>query len=426
MTDPAVLAAVAQALEKDPRNGPLWLHYAELLVGAARRAEAIAALQTATSLDDVRRDAVRRMIPLLREEGRLAEARIRAEDHLKHGEDAVVRAEWERLNSARAAAEMTAPTASSPAGAAAVHGDAPDDPEAWAAQFDWGDLRVRFEDVAGLEEVKRQIRLRIISPFRNRAVFEAFGRGGGGGILLYGPPGCGKTFVARATAGELGARFHAVSIHEVLDKYWGESEKLVHGLFERARRNKPSVLFFDEFDALGAVRGRGESQYFKTLVDSFLQQMDGANASNEDVLLMAATNVPWNVDSAFRRPGRFDRVLFVPPPDEPARLEILRRHVARLPGGAALDLADVARRCSSFSGADLKSLCERAAERALEESLSTGKVAPVTADDFARAATAARSTVEEWMATARNYARYSNEGGQFDELAEWLRKSRRW
>jgi SpoVK/Ycf46/Vps4 family AAA+-type ATPase len=295
-----------------------------------------------------------------------------------------------------------------------------------AATLDWGDFHISFEDVAGLEAVKNQIRLRIIAPFKNPEIYQAFRRSGGGGILMYGPPGCGKTFIARATAGECGAHFISIGIHEIIDKYWGESEKMMHALFEEARHRAPTVLFFDEFDALGSSRGRTESQFWKTLVDQLLQEMDGMSGRNDDVLVFAATNVPWNVDSAFRRPGRFDRILFVPPPDEPARVEILRRHSSKLPGGDTIDVEKLARQAALMTGADLKSLCERASERALDRSLTTGKIHPVTMSDFERELKQMQTSASEWLATARNYARYSNESGQYDELTEFLKRVKRW
>jgi SpoVK/Ycf46/Vps4 family AAA+-type ATPase len=444
MTAEAVIAALARALQSDPRNGPLWLHYAQLCEDARREDDALAALRTAVELGNVREQALRRLVPLLRRMGHLAEALIRAEAFLAEREDPAMRAELAQIEDARAGAASAEPDARAPdarAPDAPVESDAPaaprtpalrevapapQDPADWASQFDWGELRVTLADVAGLEEVKRQIRLRILAPMQNPQVYEAFGRAAGGGILLYGPPGCGKTYIARATAGELGARFVSVSLHEVVDKYWGESEKLIHGIFANARRNKPTVVFFDEFDALAGPRGRSESQFWRTLVDQLLQEMDGIGGRNQDVLLLAATNVPWNVDSAFRRPGRFDRVLFVTPPDEAARRALLERALAALPGGKKIDVTPLVRRTELFSGADLRALCERAAEAALERSLATGTVHEVSAKDFESAAAAAKSTVLEWLATAKNHARYANEGGQYDELAEYLKRIKKW
>ncbi len=445
MTDATVLNALAQALERDPRNGALWIHYAELLVAAGRAEDAASALRTAAELSATRKQALGKLVPLLREQGKLAEALIRAEAALELGHDPQLAREIELIQALRGApseappatqpsspprapAATPRPKAAPPSEELAPAEIAPEPlaDDEWASQFDWGDLRLTFADVAGLDDIKRQISLRIIAPFKQPGVFEAFGRKGGGGILLYGPPGCGKTYIARATAGELGARFVSVSIHDVVDKYWGESEKLIHALFEHARRSAPTVLFFDEFDALASTRGRESAQFFKTLVDQLLQEMDGVKARNRDVLLLAATNVPWNVDSAFRRPGRFDRVLLVTPPDKAARESMLAERLRALPGGEALDVRGAVEKTELYSGADLVALAERAGERALERSLASGKVHRVEPKDLERALAQSRASTLEWIATARNFARYANEGGQYDELVDYLKRIKKW
>ena len=279
MTDDSIFNALRMALDADPKNGTLWIHYASLLAGVERIDEAVAALRTAGELDEFRNRVSKALIPLLRKSGQLSEALIRAESLLSKEEDVEVRQELELIRAARGEEPDTRGAENEPQLAAVNVTGESSDPDEWASQFDWGDLRVTLDDVAGLEEVKRQLKLRIIAPFKQPEIYQAFGRDAGGGILLYGPPGCGKTYVARATAGDLKARFVSVSIHEIVDKYWGESEKLVHSLFEDARRNSPTVLFFDEFDALGSTRGRGESSFWKTLVDQLLQEMDGVDGA---------------------------------------------------------------------------------------------------------------------------------------------------
>ncbi len=183
---------------------------------------------------------------------------------------------------------------------------------------------LRFADVGGMESVKDEIRIKIIHPMNHPDLYRAYGKSIGGGILLYGPPGCGKTYLARATAGEISASFISVGINDVLEMWIGNSERNLHALFEQARANAPCVLFFDEVDALAASRTDLKASGGRQLINQFLSELDGVGSQNEGVLILAATNAPWHLDPAFRRPGRFDRILFVPPPDAPARAAILR------------------------------------------------------------------------------------------------------
>ena len=239
---------------------------------------------------------------------------------------------------------------------------------------------------------------------------------------MYGPPGCGKTLLARATAGECGARFHNIAITDVLDMYIGESERKLHELFELARRTAPAVMFFDEIEALGGKRSGSREATSAKLVSQFLSELDGFAQNNGGVLILGATNVPWAVDSAFRRPGRFDRVLFVPPPDEAARREILSLELRDRPGGEAIDVAALARRTSGFSGADLRHLVETAVDEAIEQSISDGREHPIGEAHLRAALASTRPTTLEWLTSARNHARYANEGGQYDDVLEFLRR----
>jgi transitional endoplasmic reticulum ATPase len=182
---------------------------------------------------------------------------------------------------------------------------------------------VKFADVGGMNAVKEEIRMKIIYPLQNAELFRQYGKKTGGGVLLYGPPGCGKTLLSRATAGEIKATFLSIGIHQVLDMWLGNSEKNLHKIFELARQNTPAILFFDEVDALASDRATMKQSAGRNVINQFLAEMDGAIGSNEGILVLGATNAPWQVDSAFRRPGRFDRVLFVPPPDEEARASII-------------------------------------------------------------------------------------------------------
>ncbi|MCK6505845.1 ATP-binding protein [Myxococcota bacterium] len=276
-----------------------------------------------------------------------------------------------------------------------------------------------FADIGGLEAVKRRIDLSFLAPMREPALFRAYGKAIKGGMLLYGPPGCGKTHIARATAGEVGARFTSVGLIDVLDMWIGESEKRLHELFEAARRQAPTVLFLDELDALGQKRSQLRHNAGRNLVNQLLVELDGLD-SGDGVYVIAATNHPWDVDAALKRPGRFDRTVLVPPPDAPARAHILQRHMRGRPQ-EGLDFAVLAAKTDRFSGADLVHLADTAVEGVLEEALQGGGLRPVRMADFARALGEVKSSIGPWVEVARNYALYANESGAWDELAAWLK-----
>jgi transitional endoplasmic reticulum ATPase len=280
---------------------------------------------------------------------------------------------------------------------------------------------VTFADVGGLDDIKQQVEKRIILPFQNPGLFAKFKKKAGGGILLYGPPGCGKTLLARATAGQCKATFMNVAIEDVLDMWIGESERKLHALFDKARASAPAVLFFDELEALAGKRVFTREGTSSKLVSQFLSEMDGFVQNNAGVLVLGATNVPWVIDPAFRRPGRFDRVLFVPPPDRTARAAILRIQLDGRPHGA-IDIDTLAARTSGWSGADLENLVDTAADRAIAASLAQGAEVPIAQADLVAAFGEVKPTTTEWLTTARNYARYANEGGQYDEVLAFLAK----
>jgi transitional endoplasmic reticulum ATPase len=278
---------------------------------------------------------------------------------------------------------------------------------------------LKFENVGGMSSVKEDIRLKIIYPLQHAEMYAAYGKKIGGGILMYGPPGCGKTLLARATAGEVNSTFISVGINDVLDMWIGSSEKNLHGLFEQARRHKPCVLFFDEVDALGASRADMRRTGGRHLINQFLSELDGVSADNEGLLFLAATNAPWHLDSAFRRPGRFDRILFVPPPDEAARVEILRIALGNKPQDS-VDAKKVAQKLKDYSGADLAAIVEMAVEMKLQEAIKTGLPKPITTNDLLAASKQVKASTGEWFATARNHALFSNEGGAYDPILEYL------
>ena len=280
--------------------------------------------------------------------------------------------------------------------------------------------RVTFKDVGGMDALKDEIRMKIIHPLTHADLYKAYGKAIGGGILMYGPPGCGKTHVARATAGEIRAGFLSIGINDVLDMWIGNSEKNLHGLFDRARRSRPCVLFFDEVDALAASRSDMRQSAGRHLINQFLAEMDGMGGDNDGLLVLAATNAPWHVDPAFRRPGRFDRILFVPPPDGPARAGILRILLGGKPV-QEIDYDALAKKTEGFSGADLKAVVDVAVENKLREAMREGVPKPLTTRDLSAAAGSVRPSTREWFATARNYALYSNQGGVYDDVLKYLK-----
>jgi AAA+ superfamily predicted ATPase len=285
-------------------------------------------------------------------------------------------------------------------------------------------LPITLADVAGMDAVKTRLNLAFLSPLRNPDLRRTFGKSLRGGLLLYGPPGCGKTFIARAAAGELGAKFISVGIADVLDMWLGQSEQNLKGFFDAARRQAPCVLFFDEVDALGRKRSLMRHSAATGVISQLLAELDGMQSDNRGVFVLAATNHPWDVDSALRRPGRLDRMLLVLPPDRSAREAILRAHCRNRPIADDVDLPAIAARLEDYSGADVAHLCESAAELALEESLAGGDVHPITAAHFKRATKDVRPTIRAWLETAKNHALFANDGGIYDELLAYLRSRR--
>lgn len=278
-----------------------------------------------------------------------------------------------------------------------------------------------FKDVVGLAQIKKQINKKIILPFQKPSLFQRFKKKIGGGVLLYGPPGCGKTLLARATAGECNASFFNIEASDVLDMYIGESEQKLRAIFNKARNDTPCILFFDELEALAAKRefNKGNAS---NIVSQFLTELDGFAQKNEGVLVLASTNVPWSIDSAFLRPGRFDRMFFVPPPDKVARLSILEYYLKDKPTEGKIDLQAIAARTSGFSGADLENLIDMAADEAIDESIETSKETSITNMHIKSAFEECRSTTLEWLTTARNYARYANDGGRYDDVIAFIKK----
>jgi SpoVK/Ycf46/Vps4 family AAA+-type ATPase len=289
--------------------------------------------------------------------------------------------------------------------------------------FDVENAGLRLADVAGMQDVKQRLEAAFLAPMRNPELRRLYGKSLRGGLLMYGPPGCGKTFIARAIAGELGARFLTVSFADVVDSMLGQSERNIHEIFEIARRNAPCVVFLDEVDAIGQKRTQLRHTPMRAVVNQLLLELDDVSGGNEGVFLLAATNHPWDVDSALRRPGRFDRTLLVLPPDQAARAAVFRFHLKDRPV-ERVSLDKLAKLTDGYSGADIAHICESAAEIALLDSVRQGEPRMIGQPDLEAAVADVRPSLGPWFDAARNVALFANEGGAYDDLAAYLKKRR--
>jgi ATP-dependent 26S proteasome regulatory subunit len=278
---------------------------------------------------------------------------------------------------------------------------------------------VNFSHVGGMDVVKKEIEMKIIFPLKHPEMYKAYGKKTGGGILLYGPPGCGKTFIAKATAGEVNAQFISVGLNEILDMWIGNSEKNLHEVFERARAYAPCVLFFDEIDALGASRSDMRQSAGRHLINQFLLELDGVESNNDGVLVLGATNSPWHLDPAFRRPGRFDRIIFVPPPDDAARESIFKLKLENKPLDQ-IDYSKIIKLTKEYSGADIEAIIDIAIESKLHESMKIGIPQPIQTKDILNAINKHFASTKEWFTQARNFALYANESGLYDDILKYL------
>jgi SpoVK/Ycf46/Vps4 family AAA+-type ATPase len=403
-----VIEGLRAAIAGSPENHALRIHLAELLL---QRGDAVTALEEATMVLDHEPDhgqALRVAARAAAEAG--DDRRAAAFDRLAEGLGA---------SDAPDLGESGAEAEAEPEAVVRLHAVRGGKREGAFAEVEGPTLTLA--DVAGMDHVKRRLKTAFLAPLTNPALRRMYRKSLRGGLLLWGPPGCGKTFIARATAGELGARFIAVGLHDVLDMWLGASEKNLHDLFESARRNAPCVLFFDEADALGRKRSQLQHSAGREVVAQFLAEMDSFQNDNEGLFVLAATNHPWDVDVALRRPGRFDRMVLVLPPDEEAREAILRYHLRGRPIGE-LELGHLAAQTELFSGADLAHICEVAAEFALEDSIESGTPRPIMMADLERALGEIRPSTVPWLKTARNYAQFAAEGGAYDDLLVYLRE----
>ena len=281
---------------------------------------------------------------------------------------------------------------------------------------------ITFKDVGGLKSVKEEIRKAIIYPFKHPEIYEMYGKKAGESILLYGPPGCGKTYIAKAAAGECNASFISIKSSDVFSKWLGESEKNIRRVFEMAREYAPSILFIDEIDALGTRRGGTSSIYAKRVVNELLVALDGVDTKKENMLILAATNEPWAVDPALRRPGRFSKLIFVPPPDYEARIEIFKLHTKNRPLGDDIDFNRLAQLTDGYSAADIAQICEEAADIPLEEALEGRQPRKIEMKDFLEVIEKRKSSLTPWFKMAKHQIKKSGEEEIFKDLLEWIEK----
>ncbi len=239
---------------------------------------------------------------------------------------------------------------------------------------------LRFNDVAGLDDVKEDIRLKMIYPFAHGELAERFGIRPGGGVLMYGPPGTGKTMLAKATAGEIDATFFRISPADVLSKWVGEAEQNIKKLFDAAAAEPRSIIFIDEIEALVPARRDEGSSVMQRVVPQILQGVEGFDKkAGRPILLMGATNVPWQLDPAILRPGRFDEKVYIPLPDLAARHKMLETYLGKRPLADDIDLVSLAQRLDGYSGADIKYICDRSATIPFLQSVASGQEGQITA-----------------------------------------------
>lgn len=434
MTGDPLIESLTAALADRPDDVPLQLHLAGLLLAAGRPAEALARISAVLAVHPtdgpalaLLQQATSALVgpPAAAASPPLAEPPVSEEPPAveEPGQRQAVDGPFDWSAAESDLGDLDHPFArpafvdDTGAERVAVGGDDP------LAGYEIERPALRLSDVGGMESVKERLEVAFLTPMRNPELRQAFSRSLRGGLMLYGPPGCGKTYVARALAGELGARFASVSLADVLDMWVGSSERNIAQLFAAARQAAPCVLFLDEIDALGHKRSQMRGSAQRGSVNQLLTELDGVGAENDGVFVLAASNAPWDVDPALRRPGRFDRTLLVLPPEPDARAAILRHHLALRPV-SEIDIGKLVKQTDRFSGADLAHLVETAADRALTASARAGEVRPITMKDLSAARSEVRPSTGPWFDTARNVAEFANQHGEYDELMAYLKRQR--
>jgi len=284
--------------------------------------------------------------------------------------------------------------------------------------------KLRFEDIAGLNEVKERIKEAIVYPFTYPEDYKYFGVNPGGGILLYGPPGCGKTMLAAAAAAECDAVFINLKVSDIKDKYVGESEKNIKQVFELARSYERAILFFDEIDAMAGERGDSSQGHEKSLVNELLAQMDALESKGtpRTSLILAATNQPWSVDLALRRSGRFDSAVFIPNPDVESRQKLFEINLRSRPVDKSVKLAALAQMTERYASAEIVEICDRAAKIPLRERLREQKKRrAISLADFKQSIEEKTTVLPAWYLRAVREIEASGEADMFNELIQAAR-----
>ncbi|KAI4453595.1 aaa domain-containing [Holotrichia oblita] len=239
---------------------------------------------------------------------------------------------------------------------------------------------ISFDDIAGLKDVKKAITVRMINPLKHKEKYDIYDKKTGGGVLLYGPSGCGKTMIAKAIAHEVGAKFYFVKGSDIISKWVGDSEKNINALFETASKDALAIIFIDEMDSL--IGKRGVDIHNDKRVNEFLQQIDGFLGKNPNLLLLGATNRPWDIDNAALRPGRFSQKIYVGLPDAPARFFLIEKYLKKTPISVDVSFDWLVVMTEEYSGADIEEMCDRAKENPLLKSIQTGEIIKLTREDF--------------------------------------------
>ncbi len=413
MRDTRLIRSLRVAVQASPDDVPLRLHLAELLLDVGKVEEAVthvaAALQREPNSIEARALMGRAMAS---QAGPPVPAVSRQGQHRDEPTDRYTfnfNFNWEMAE--RQFADMTQPWLIDPG----------TKPLVIKPPYEVEPASVRLADIAGMAEVKRRLDGTFFAPLRSPELRRKYGPGLRSGLLLYGPPGCGKTMLARAIAGELGTRFLGISLAELLDRWPGSAERNLHQVFAAARRAAPCLLFIDELDALDHKRSRStNAPAARAVLNQLLGELDGAQQNNEGLSVLAAAETPWEMLPTLFAAGRFDRSLLVLPPDLAAREAVLRQHLRDRPVTGVVP-GELAKRTKDYSSADLALLCENAAERAMREAARTGKKRPIDMRDFDAALSSVRPSVGAWLSVARNGPKPTGVEANYEELQQYLK-----